>query len=40
MGKADLQRLKTVNASMGLMLESVSERLMRAGGAHDNAPDK
>lgn len=40
MGKGDLQRLKTVNASMGLMLESVSERLMIAGGAHDNAPDK
>jgi len=40
MGKADLQRLKTVNASMGLMLESVSERLLNAGGAHDNAPDK
>ena len=40
MGKADLQRLKTVNASMGLMLESVSERLMLAGAAHDNAPDK
>ncbi|MBM4260637.1 MAG: 7,8-didemethyl-8-hydroxy-5-deazariboflavin synthase subunit CofG [Deltaproteobacteria bacterium] len=40
MGKGDLQRLKSVNASMGLMLESVSERLMQAGGAHDNAPDK
>jgi len=40
MGKADLQRLKTVNASMGLMLESVSEGLLNTGGAHDNAPDK
>jgi FO synthase len=40
MGKADLQRLKEVNASMGLMLESVSERLLLPGGAHDNAPDK
>lgn len=40
MGQADLQRLKTVNVSMGLMLESVSERLMQPGGAHDNAPDK
>jgi FO synthase len=40
MGKADLQRLRTANPSMGLMLESISERLMQAGGAHDNAPDK
>jgi FO synthase len=40
MGRGDLQRLREVNASMGLMLESVSERLMLPGGAHDNAPDK
>ena len=40
MGKADLQRLKEVNASLGLMLESTSERLSLAGGAHDDAPDK
>ena len=40
MGRGDLQRLKDVNPSMGLMLESVSERLLLAGGAHDNAPDK
>ncbi len=40
MGKADLHRLKEVNVSMGLMLESVSERLLLPGGAHDNAPDK
>ena len=40
MGTADLQRLRPVNASLGLMLESVSERLLLAGGAHDNAPDK
>jgi len=40
MGKADLQRLRTANPSMGLMLESVSERLMQPGAAHDNAPDK
>ena len=40
MGKADLQRLKEVNASLGLMLESTSERLLLPGGAHDNAPDK
>ncbi len=40
MGKRDLQRLKQVNASLGLMLESVSERLLWPGGAHENAPDK
>jgi len=40
MGKKDLQRLKEVNVSMGLMLESISVRLMRPGNAHDNAPDK
>jgi FO synthase len=40
MGKGDLQRLKQFNASMGLMLESTSDRLLLNGGAHDNAPDK
>ena len=40
MGRGDLHRLKLVNASMGLMLESTSERLLLSGGAHDNAPDK
>jgi 7,8-didemethyl-8-hydroxy-5-deazariboflavin synthase CofG subunit len=40
MGKRDLQRLKEVNASLGLMLENVSERLMLRGGAHFDAPDK
>ena len=40
MGRGDLQRLRDVNPSMGLMLESVSERLLLAGGAHYNAPDK
>jgi FO synthase len=40
MGRGDLGRLKEVNPSMGLMLESVSERLMVTGAAHDNAPDK
>src|SRR5258707_1329773 len=40
MGQGDLQRLRDVNPSMGLMLESVSERLLLAGAAHDNAPDK
>ncbi|HKY10117.1 MAG TPA: 7,8-didemethyl-8-hydroxy-5-deazariboflavin synthase CofG [Candidatus Binatia bacterium] len=40
MGRGDLQRLKEVNPSMGLMLESVSDRLLLPGAAHDNAPDK
>lgn len=40
MGRGDLQRLKEFNVSMGLMLESVSERLLLSGAAHDNAPDK
>ena len=40
MGRGDLERLKQVNASMGLMVESVSERLLMPGAAHDNAPDK
>jgi 7,8-didemethyl-8-hydroxy-5-deazariboflavin synthase CofG subunit len=40
MGKRDLQRLKEVNVSMGLMLENISDRLMLPGNAHDNAPDK
>jgi FO synthase len=29
-----------VNASMGIMLESTSERLLLRGAAHDRAPDK
>ena len=40
MNRGDLQRLRDVNASMGLMLESTSERLLLPGGPHDNAPDK
>jgi FO synthase len=40
MGKGDLERLKQVNVSLGLMLESTSARLMLAPGAHFDAPDK
>jgi FO synthase len=40
MSRTDLRRLRDVNASMGLMLESISEGLLLPGGAHDNAPDK
>jgi FO synthase len=40
MSAADLTALKASNASMGLMLENVSPRLMRRGQAHEDAPDK
>ena len=40
MDHAALERLKNSNASVGLMLENVSVRLMRDGLAHAKAPDK
>jgi 7,8-didemethyl-8-hydroxy-5-deazariboflavin synthase CofG subunit len=40
MDRSSLQRLKESNASVGLMLENVSVRLMRDGLAHGKAPDK
>ncbi len=40
MDRAALERLKDSNASVGLMLENVSSRLMREGLPHANAPDK
>src|SRR5262252_8551884 len=40
MDRAILGRLKESNASVGLMLENVSMRLMRDGLAHAKAPDK
>jgi 7,8-didemethyl-8-hydroxy-5-deazariboflavin synthase CofG subunit len=40
MDRATLERLKDSNASVGLMLENVSPRLMRDGLPHANAPDK
>ncbi len=40
MGAEDLRRLRETNVSVGLMLESASPRLLRAGGAHWKAPDK
>jgi FO synthase len=40
MGRRDLETLRQFSPSMGLMLESTSERLTRTGMAHDNAPDK
>jgi FO synthase len=40
MAERDLAALREVSVSMGLMLETVSERLLAPGGAHDDAPDK
>jgi 7,8-didemethyl-8-hydroxy-5-deazariboflavin synthase CofG subunit len=40
MSYRDLAMLKELNASMGLMLENVSERLLQPGATHDGAPDK
>src|SRR2546423_9588512 len=40
MTERDLAALREVNVSMGLMLETVSERLLGEGQAHHRAPDK
>jgi FO synthase len=40
MTAADLARLRPVSVSMGLMLESASERLAARGGPHFGSPDK
>jgi FO synthase len=40
MPERDLAALRDVSVSMGLMLETVSERLLAPGMAHDRAPDK
>ena len=40
MTREDLLALRPVSASMGLMLESVSDRLMAKGEAHHGSPDK
>jgi FO synthase len=40
MDRAALERLKDSNASVGLMLETVSVRMMRDGLPHAKAPDK
>ncbi len=40
MGRKDLRRLKEVNVSLGLMLESISGCLGLPLGPHFNAPDK
>ncbi len=36
----DLRALRPVSASMGIMLETTSERLSQRGGAHFGSPDK
>jgi FO synthase len=40
MSERDLAALREVNVSMGIMLETTSERLLGPGMAHDRAPDK
>ena len=40
MDRTTLERLKDSNASVGLMLENISVRLMREGLPHGKAPDK
>ncbi len=40
MSERDMATLREVNVSMGLMLETVSERLLGPRMAHDRAPDK
>ena len=40
MTASDLTQLRAVSVSMGLMLESASERLCQRGGAHFGSPDK
>ena len=40
MAERDLASLREVSVSMGLMLETTSERLLARGGAHHRAPDK
>src|SRR5436309_1337632 len=40
MSERDLRALRETNVSVGLMLETTSERLAVTGGPHDRAPDK
>lgn len=40
LSRREMEELKEVSASMGLMLESVAERLCAPGGPHAHAPDK
>jgi FO synthase len=40
MTRADIDRLRTVSVSQGVMLESAAERLQQRGGPHFGSPDK
>jgi FO synthase len=40
MSRREMEQLKDVNASMGLMVENVSPRLSEVGGPHELAPSK
>jgi FO synthase len=40
MSRKEMEHLKPVNVSMGLMLETISPRLRERGSAHHHAPDK
>jgi FO synthase len=40
MTRADIDRLRTVSVSQGIMLESAAERLRHRGGPHFGSPDK
>jgi len=40
MARADIERLRAVSVSQGIMLESAAERLGRRGGPHFGSPDK
>ena len=40
MSRREMEQLKESNPSMGMMLESTSERLHQAGGPHELAPSK
>jgi FO synthase len=40
MSRADIDRLRRVSVSQGIMLESAAERLRRRGGPHFGSPDK
>ena len=40
MTRADIDRLRQVSVSQGIMLESAAERLRRRGGPHFGSPDK
>jgi FO synthase len=40
MSRTDLERLRSVSASMGLMLETTATRLSQRGGPHFGSPDK